>query len=333
MSDVAREIVGDCLKKEVVTEVTVKLRAANTEPESLLSSPSSTACGKPVNSPRIVGGQAALDGAWPWQVSISLHGKPFCGGALIAKQWVVSAAHCFPWSANLTNLIEVQLGAYQLSVFSSNTVKSAIQRIILHPDYNGKDGSSGDIALVELKSPVKFTDYILPVCLPGSSVQFSTKANCWVTGWGAIRPGVPLKPPQTLQQLNVQLIQRGKCNILFNEAAGDVVEHNPIRADMICAGHLEGGKDACQGDSGGPLVCKCAGGWTLAGVVSWGVGCALPNLPGVYSSAPFYAKWIYQHIPSMNFVGCRNGGEGVNGSLQHAPALAFLLMSLAWVFL
>uniref|UniRef100_A0A670K3S4 Peptidase S1 domain-containing protein n=1 Tax=Podarcis muralis TaxID=64176 RepID=A0A670K3S4_PODMU len=188
-------------------------------------------CGKPAQ--RIMGGEPApSDGlSWPWQVSILYRDQPICGGALIAEKWVLSAAHCFP---NQTTHSDVVLGAYQLLNTSSNTVTSDIQQIILHPTYDS-DSSRGDIALVELKSPVSFTKYILPICLPETSAKFSMEESCYVTGWGDIKPGV-----------KVPLIDREKCNSLFNATQHEPQLHNPVGPGMICAGYQEGGKDSCQ---------------------------------------------------------------------------------------
>uniref|UniRef100_A0A670K661 Peptidase S1 domain-containing protein n=1 Tax=Podarcis muralis TaxID=64176 RepID=A0A670K661_PODMU len=262
-----------------------------------ISSSSFTGCGHPINSPRIVGGQPASNGSWPWQVSILQNFYPICGGSLIAEQWVLSAAHCF-FNRHHCILMgsmfqyNVLLGAYQLSNLSDNAVISDVQQIILHPDYNGLSGSTGDIALIKLKSPVKFTNYILPICLPESSTQFPLNEYCWVTGWGDIRSDVPLPDPRTLQEVKVPLIIREICNILYNSRPVLGLGRDPVKQDMICAGYPEGGKDSCQGDSGGPLVCQLEGVWTQAGVVSWGVGCGGSDHPGVYTLVPFYANWI-----------------------------------------
>ncbi|XP_077773294.1 serine protease 33-like [Podarcis muralis] len=294
---------------------------------------SEAVCGKPAQ--RIMGGEPApSDGlSWPWQVSILYRDQPICGGALIAEKWVLSAAHCFPNIKSQTTHSDVVLGAYQLLNTSSNTVTSDIQQIILHPTYDS-DSSRGDIALVELKSPVSFTKYILPICLPETSAKFSMEESCYVTGWGDIQPGVELPPPLTLQEVKVPLIDREKCNSLFNATQHEPQLHNPVGPGMICAGYQEGGKDSCQGDSGGPLACPCDGHWVLAGVVSWGIGCGRPGLPGVYSSTPFYATWISQHIPNMTFVVCgkdgtTSGKSEVNGREQNSPVVTLLLVFFA----
>ncbi|XP_039201769.1 serine protease 27-like [Crotalus tigris] len=267
------------------------------------------ACGQPMTS-RIVGGQAAVEGAWPWQASIFQANKPICGGSLINSNWVVSAAHCFFFPISP---YEVQLGAYKLLDPSPNMVTSAVKRVISHPDYNGKAGSIGDIALVELNSPVTFSDYILPICLPASSVDFPANTKCWVTGWGQIGYSEDLAFPKILQEVEVPIINRDTCNNLYNISKGYQLQTDLVKADMICAGYKEGGKDACQGDSGGPLVCKSNGAWTLAGVVSWGEGCAQPNRVGVYTSVPFYLDWIQNNI-------------NTNSGLSNFPRVTLLLL-------
>uniref|UniRef100_H9GC50 Peptidase S1 domain-containing protein n=1 Tax=Anolis carolinensis TaxID=28377 RepID=H9GC50_ANOCA len=267
-------------------------------------------CGQPVINPRIVGGESAPDGAWPWQVSIYEDSGHVCGGSLIASQWVLSAAHCF----QKENEKELLLGAYQLSNPSPNMKMLQIQQVIPHPDYKGYDGSMGDIALVKLASPVNFTDYILPICLPDASTQFPSDSYCWVTGWGKINENDVLQSPKTLQELQVPLIGRDTCNNLFNMDPSDDIGTDPIKSDMICAGYPDGGKDACFGDSGGPLACKLSGIWNLAGVVSWGDGCAKSNRAGVYTSVPYYADWIQ---------------ETMNDGPNNTPTMTLFLISLA----
>ncbi|XP_016851674.1 serine protease 27 [Anolis carolinensis] len=292
---------------------------------ALIYSPFSTVCGNPGNTLRIVGGQPASERTWPWQVSISVKNYHLCGGTLIAKQWVLSAAHCFSLKLDFTKIITVRLGIYQLANDSKDTVTSTVQQVMIHPNYTSKAGSSADIALVELTSPVTYSDAILPVCLPKSSMQFSTGARCWVTGWGHVQQKVPLKPPQTLQEVEMPILDRDKCNMLFNRSQLKDVKDNLVKSDMICAGHLEGGKDSCQGDSGGPLVCNHNGVWIQAGVVSWGIDCGKPNLPGVYASVPFYADWIQAKI------GISHNSTDItrNGGLPKNPSVTLILVSFA----
>uniref|UniRef100_A0A6I8R0Q9 Peptidase S1 domain-containing protein n=1 Tax=Xenopus tropicalis TaxID=8364 RepID=A0A6I8R0Q9_XENTR len=139
-------------------------------------------CGSPLLPNRIVGGSAATEGAWPWQVSLRYKGIHICGGSVIGTHWILTAAHCFLISQSPSDF-EVRLGAYQLSLTSPNEITYKVDRIIVNSQF---DSSShyGDIALIRPTSPITYTPYILPVCLPSTSNSFPEGMECWVTGWG-----------------------------------------------------------------------------------------------------------------------------------------------------
>ncbi|XP_065447260.1 serine protease 27-like [Chrysemys picta bellii] len=291
---------------------------------ALLATSLVQACEQPMGSPRIVGGNNAENGAWPWQVSIREGSNHICGGSLIAESWVVSAAHCFNGNKSAYH---VNLGEYQLQNPSENLVSVSIKEIYHHPSYTNIS-SSGDIALVELERAVSFNEVIRPICLPASSVEFPAGMECWVTGWGNTKYEESLEAPQTLQEVQVPLIDRDTCNSLFNTSSypDDPQGIDPIKQDMICAGYPEGGKDACQGDSGGPLVCEWDNAWLLAGVVSWGVECASPNRPGVYILLPPYADWIQGYlrtipvtVPGMSVMQPNSAGASLRNILGASP--------------
>uniref|UniRef100_A0A8C5Q424 Peptidase S1 domain-containing protein n=1 Tax=Leptobrachium leishanense TaxID=445787 RepID=A0A8C5Q424_9ANUR len=270
-------------------------------PVSLTSteSPSTPVCGSPVISSRIVGGTDAVDGEWPWQVSIQHYWTHSCGGSLISNQWVLSAAHCFISDPNPWNY-HVELGVYQLSGYSSHSQMSYVKEIIMHPQYNVT--GRGDITLVKLYYPVNYNNYILPICLPPASLTFPCGMKCWVTGWGTVNSGVSLPYPETLQEVKIPLMDYARCDQMYHVDSSVSSYITIINEDEICAGYTEGGKDSCQGDSGGPLVCKVDSMWILAGIVSWGDGCALAYRPGVYTLVPFYQSWIKSYIPELNFT-------------------------------
>ncbi|KAM3916894.1 transmembrane protease serine 9-like [Leptodactylus fuscus] len=261
-------------------------------------------CGSPVISNRIVGGTDASDGEWPWQVSLLYRGTHICGGTLISRQWVMSAAHCFTFYDNPPDF-NVYLGRYMLSVPDNHTVISSVSDIIVHPWYS-YSGSKGDIALVKLSSPVTYTNYIMPICLPSASVIFPCGLECWVTGWGTINSGVNLPYPKTLQEVMTPIIDRTTCDQLYHLGSYTSSIDSIILDDMICSGYINGGKDSCQGDSGGPLVCEVQGVWYQAGIVSWGAGCAQVYRPGVYTLVPAYTSWIQSYVPDVTFTNLYN---------------------------
>ncbi|XP_067249005.1 trypsin-like [Chanodichthys erythropterus] len=270
-------------------------------------------CGQAPLNNKIVGGEDAAAGAWPWQVSIqsAKYGGHFCGGSLINKDWVLSAAHCFQESLDT---IEIYLGRRSQS--GSNPYeefRTAIQ-VINHPNYVGATHDN-DIALLQLSSSVTFSEYIKPVCLAATGSVFTAGTESWVTGWGALNSGG--SSPDILQEVMVPIVSNSDCNNAYEGG---------ISSNMICAGLLnEGGKDSCQGDSGGPMVSKNGSVWIQSGVVSFGEGCADPKFPGVYARVSQYNSWINNKVGS-NPPGYVEFSSGFRSSLN------LLLFSISFTF-
>uniref|UniRef100_A0A8C5Q513 Peptidase S1 domain-containing protein n=1 Tax=Leptobrachium leishanense TaxID=445787 RepID=A0A8C5Q513_9ANUR len=253
-------------------------------------------CGFPVISSRVVGGSDAVHGEWPWQALVQFEDRFTCGGSLINEQWVLSAAHCVKPPSQYA----IALGMLQTSGSNPHSIVLKVDDIMSHPAYT-KTGSKGDIALMRLSSPVTYTDYIRPICLPSSSVSFPCGLQCWVTGWGTRTFNGNLSSPNILQKMKVPLIDHRRCDEMYHVGSATSTNVTIVKEEEICAGYKEDGNGYCQGDSGGPLVCKVNGTWFQAGIVSRGDRCASPYHPGVYTLVPAYESWIKKYVSDITF--------------------------------
>jgi len=248
---------------------------------------------------RIQGGEIANRTSWPWQAGLRLkYGGGatvhHCGAVLLNHHWVATAAHCV-YKKNMAKL-GIVLGDYNNGQedIDPGQIMRNVAEVLIHPQYLNKNYDN-DLALLRLDSPVVYSKYILPICLPTKDLQIIGKRG-YVTGWGRIYDGGP--EPSLLNQVDVPILSNSECNNLFKLAALD--EH--VSEDIwVCAGYREGGKDACDGDSGGPLsVAEGEGAstvWSLGGIISWGPNsCGEKYRPGVYTRVVNFVRWIKEKI-------------------------------------
>jgi len=252
---------------------------------------------------RIQGGQVANRTSWPWQAGLRKKFGPdtsttphHCGAVLLNHHWVATAAHCI-YKKNMTKFV-VLLGDYnnKNDDIDDGQIMRDIKQVLIHPAYRHQNYDN-DLALLRLESPVVYSKYILPICLPPTKMKITGKKG-FVTGWGRIYEGGP--EPSLLNVVDVPILSNSECNNMFKLASLD--EH--VSDDIwVCAGYRDGGKDACDGDSGGPLsiqdVEKKTGEnvWILGGIISWGPNsCGEKFRPGVYTRIPSYSEWIHEKI-------------------------------------
>ncbi|KAI1290127.1 Plasma kallikrein [Halotydeus destructor] len=254
-------------------------------------------CGVPPLHPqsKVVGGKNAAFGSWPWQASVrrtsffGFSSTHRCGGAIIDKQWIATAGHCV--DDLLLSQIRIRVGEYDFaSVMEPYPfLERGAKRKVVHPQYNFFTYEN-DLALVQLDEPLDFQPHISPICLPPDNIELVGR-NATVTGWGRLSEGGIL--PSVLQEVKVPIVSNDRCKSMFLAAS----RHEYIPEIFMCAGYEEGGRDSCQGDSGGPLQVQGDDGhWFLAGIISWGIGCAEPNLPGVCTRISKFKDWILKTV-------------------------------------
>jgi len=264
----------------------------------------STSSSQPWNSQnkeevgRIVHGEEVKPGERPYQASIQINygdrltdsakSTHFCGGAVLSDRYIITAAHCM--KGQVAKNLKVVRGTIDITDRSSPV--NRVKRII-RADYNDIT-KKNDLTLLEIDlDNIENLDRLNHHQVKNISVcpqSFDPEGqDCVVSGWGHLKhKGSSV--PTILREVSLRVLHADTCAKMLNRYPWD-----PKDSTMLCAGGED--KDACQGDSGGPMVCKMEdGSECLAGVVSWGVGCATEGVPGVYTNLRNYLRWINDSI-------------------------------------
>uniref|UniRef100_A0A8C0A5H1 Granzyme H n=1 Tax=Bos mutus grunniens TaxID=30521 RepID=A0A8C0A5H1_BOSMU len=227
--------------------------------------------GEPFLSEEIIGGHEAKPHSRPYMAFVQFLGEKSwkrCGGVLIQKDFVLTAAHCRGSSINVT------LGAHNIKQQERTQQVIQVKRAIHHPDYNPKTFSN-DIMLLQLERKAKQTSAVKPLSLPKAKAQVKPGEVCSLAGWGKVALGTPAT---TLQEVELTVQEDRVCESLN--------PRNYSRATQICVGDPRKVKTGFKGDSGGPLMCKKV----VHGIFSYGKKNGTP--PGVFTQVSHFLPWI-----------------------------------------
>nr|XP_054926811.1 trypsin alpha-3-like [Dermacentor andersoni] len=239
-------------------------------------------CGQTQFIPRIINGLRAPENRYPWVVLVQARDEVkkltgICGGTIITSKHVLTAGHCLFLHGERS----------QLSVLYGHTTLALSRRISvigadLHPRYDDKT-LKNDIAVLELSRKLKFSDHVQPVCLPTEDFPPLPGTVGIVAGWGyTSESGQQHRNPYLLYV--TQVIKGPE----YCKAKMEGYYYSPSTA--FCAYRYS--YDACQGDSGGGLMVLHDERWYTVGIISYGVGCATPGMPGVYTDVTRYVGWL-----------------------------------------
>lgn len=243
---------------------------------------------------RIIGGEIAKEGAYPFMTALVIRefDAQFCGGALIAPQWVLTAAHCVKGMTDWDLTLDAIVGIHDLTQTDGQGQRVEVAEIFIHPDYI----LDHDVALLRLVTPI---DTVEPLRLATTEIMAALPVGFEVMaiGWGTVTGEWPYEYPTLLHEVLLPIVDQAVCQAAYDD------DGTTITDSMICLGPEDGQQDTCFADSGSPVLAEVDGIWYEMALVSFGgsAGCAAANEYGVYMRMDSHENWIKSKLTNLVF--------------------------------
>ncbi|XP_055525725.1 CLIP domain-containing serine protease B8-like [Wyeomyia smithii] len=266
-------------------------------------------CGVEDNRERIIGGEATDIDEFPWLVLLFYHSNvvdktvPACGGVLISKRWVLTAAHCVTGRSyrNMGVLEFVRVGENNLETevdcnknndCADRSLDITVEKIVPHPEYVSTSWNKyNDIALLKLTEDAPYTDFVRYICLPNYYNLTQVNTNIFVAaGWGQtdFYKTIDTIPSKVKLKVSLPHMELSRCQSVYEQFSIRVAD------SQICAGGRKS-QDTCRGDSGSPLMYfnPSYKRWFAYGIVSRGPAhCGTEGVPSIYTSLFEFDDWV-----------------------------------------
>lgn len=242
---------------------------------------------------RIFGGKNATRNSAPWMISFQRWDKHRCGGSLLDKEWILTAAHCIYnekvyISESGTEKFTAIAGEYDLMSIKGTEQVRFIDRLISHPGYVNSTALENDIGLIHVSKPFDINDFVQIIPLPSKS-ESTISGEATLFGWGALNDKLTM--PNILQTIKLQIIENGECAKFSDEVRVEVLD------SQFCAVSNGAKGTACQGDSGSGLIQHNI----LIGVASFGYACNITSTHTGFTRVSSYIDWIQSTMNQTDF--------------------------------